>query len=393
MTRLMIFVVILVVMAVVAIQNQEATALTILGSQQTPEIPFGLLLVGAFGAGSILTLFLYGLVGINQPPESKYRPMGRRVPYPDSPGSTDLPPSGPPTDTAAAPYATVGQSYGSSGAFVSEPTPQESGAPPQSNYQNSYQSDSQRSYSAAPSDTVSTSAFAPPIASEPSAEAYSETAVSDPKPEKKKSRFNPLNRQPKPAVEKKIGDDWGELRTAEHINSWDTDEVRRASGAAETDGRRGLFDFIGVGAAINGAASGPRSADSLTEDIAAGWHEPDGSYAYEESAYTGVGPYRDDLDSGWEQGYGGEDTASSAGASQRKIYSDGIYSDGDYSDSGYSEGPYEEGPYEALSEEDVEEGVYEADYRVIVPPSKPLDEVPLDQPTDEPNDGSKEPYT
>lgn len=63
------------------------------------------------------------------------------------------------------------------------------------------------------------------------------------------------------------------------------------------------------------------------------------------------------------------------------MYNDGLYGDeyGDpsgesaYSDSALAEGP--EPDYDVGYEEGFEEeGVYEADYRVIVPPSKPLDD-------------------
>jgi len=416
MTRLMIFVVVLIVMAVLAIQNQETTALTILGNQQTPEIPFGLLLVGAFSIGAVLTLLLYGLVGMHRPPksteQSKYRPMGRRVPYPDSPGSRDLPPSGPPTDAVSTPYETAGstsyktagstsQGSSSSTAFVSEPASSPSAATPT---QNSYrtpgvQGSAPYSSTSEPSN-VSQSAFSPPIFSEGAAKDAPDSAVGSPTPEKKKSRFNPLNRQAtqKPKVEKRVGDNWGELRTAEHINSWEADEVRRASGNAKPNEKRGLLDLIGIGgASANGATAkgAQQPAEQLADDIAAGWNEPIGEYPYEEGAYAG-GPYRDELDSGWEQGYRTEDTAS---GSQRRVYHDGIYSDGDYPEGPYGEAYAEEayaGPYEEPDEsgEGPEEGVYEADYRVIVPPSRPLeegilDEGPMDRraPEDEPVEG------
>ena len=91
------------------------------------------MLVSGAALGSSLRWVLYGLVGLRRPPESKYRPMGQRVPYPNSPGSTTLPSSGPayqPAETT--PYST------SSTAFVSEPgTPQEppASSPPDSSSQ------------------------------------------------------------------------------------------------------------------------------------------------------------------------------------------------------------------------------------------------------------------
>ncbi|MFK8184114.1 MAG: hypothetical protein AB8B99_12130 [Phormidesmis sp.] len=445
MTRLMIFAVIVIVMAVLAIQNQDATALTILGSRQTPAMPFGLLLVGAFSAGTLLTIFLYGLVGLQRPPESKYRPMGRRVPYPDSPGSTNLPPSGPSTNTASSPYATAGQSYGSTSAFVSEPSPQSTSpqstppqdTPPQgTSFQNSsvqpqdsssQSSSSQSSYhapntspsaasAAASSSYVETNrtnsnASTPPIFPDTPASPSTPSVVDTPEPEKKKNRFQSLSdslsdslgdigkkinqsvaSQP-PTQEKRIGDDWGELRTAEHINSWDADEVRSASGLTQPTAKRGLLDFIGVGTANPGAPS----ADRLTDDIATGWDGTPGDASYEDGAYGSRpyddrayenGPYEEGLDRGWEQDYGSE-ANNGAKQPQRRVYRDGIYSDGDYQEGPYEQGayeqqPYEEGPYAPPYEEEGPyetadeigpEGVYEADYRVIEPPSKPLEEI------------------
>ena len=470
MTRLMIAVVIAIVMAVLAIQNQEATALTILGARQTPEIPFGLLLVGAFSIGALLTLFLYGIVGLQRPPESKYKPMGRRVPYPESPNSATIPPSGPATESAS-PYATATQSYSSSTAFVSDSPPQDTSSSSQtgssrtgsaqtgssqSSYQgvsrpsssqenSSWNSGSQnsgsqnsgsqnsssqnshsqsnysdRSGSASPNASSSDaslssgvqSSYTPPVfpdvaanvAANPAPSSVVDAPKAEPRVEttveKKKSRFNPLGRKPKspPVEERRVGDDWGELRTAEHLNSWEAEEVRRASGVAKPeDGRRGFLDFIGVGT----SASTPPAAERLTDDIATGWDE--GRYAYGDRYAEGSRVYEDDLDSGWEQdyapegyipegyipegyipegyipkGYAQERTSAEAGAdftagnaygasadSQRRVYRDGLYSDN------YSEGPYDEGPYEAIEDEEV----YEADYRVIVPPSKSLEEI------------------
>ncbi|MEM6448945.1 MAG: hypothetical protein AAF703_01390 [Cyanobacteria bacterium P01_D01_bin.105] len=429
MTRLMIFAVIVMVMATVAIQNQETTVLTILGAQQTPEIPFGLLLVGAFGAGALLTIFLYSIVGSRRPPERKYRPMGRRVPYPDNPATSTNPPTSPTSAEASPAYAATNSAYGSSTAFVNEPSPQDSvrsGDNPRSTAAGSTVNTPVDSSihipanpSANPNSSINQGAFAPPIFSNAETSPSPTSRIDKPESEKKKRRFTafgrsltgrPLDRAsenaPKKEEEKRIGDDWGELRTAEHINSWDTDEVRRASGASAPgasapEARRKFLDFIGIGASATTPAAGRGTQDSqvtrqLTDDIAAGWDETsgDGGYSYENSPYES-GTYEDSLDSGWEQGYaqGSADYGPTEG--QRRVYRDGIYSDERYSDGRYSNGnysgseygddypegpyeqtPYEQPPYETEDSSPEEDGVYEADYRVIVPPFKPLEEIP-----------------
>ncbi len=119
MPRLIVLLLIILVMAALAIQNSTAFPLVVLGSYTTPAIPLGLMLVGAVVLGSLITLILYGLIGLRRPPESKYRPIGSRVPYPASPGSTDLPPSGPAHQPPAATYSAPAPST----AFVSEPSP------------------------------------------------------------------------------------------------------------------------------------------------------------------------------------------------------------------------------------------------------------------------------
>ena len=398
MTRLMILAVIVVVMGTVVVQNQSGVALTILGAQQTAEIPFGLLLVIAFSVGALLTIFLYGLVGLHRPSVSKYQPMGRRVPYPDSPSSPNLPNSGPstgPTSSVAPPYATASQGYSkSSTAFVSEPATTDTAASAQDSYgtvsdtNSSYRS---QTYNMPAASTGADSLSNPSDVRSSSASSTPSTVVDISESEKKKSRFGIGRKsEPEPEADKLVGDDWGELRTAEHLNSWNAGEVRRASGISDAGGKRGLLDFMGIGSSAK-----PRSADQLTEDIAAGWSESASGYAgaggYTSDEYAGA--YGDEyasgyapeysepdaLDSGWDHAYSQPtDQRTDAGdvAAGATDYSSRVYQDGIYSDR-YDEGPYESDEmYEEGPEEGPEEGVFEADYRVIVPPSKPLDEVP-----------------
>ncbi len=371
MPRIILLLLILAALAILAVQNLSTpVSLVILGSSRTLEIPFGLLLVGTLCLGALITLILYGLVGLQRPPESKYRPLGRRVPYPESPGGT--PTSGAPYSPAS-PY---GSSPGSSGsiprssstAFVSEPkVPQDSTSPENNPIRDSY--------TQAPYSTVASNYSEPLPSPEPPF-----TVRKPPfffrgdKTEKKKGK------RPDPLEDRRIGDDWGERRTAEHLNSWDVgSSADQTSGAAGQ--KRGFFDFIGVG-------SPPPNTERLTEDIAAGWDE-NSDYAanydrpndYRAGADYG---YDEDLDSGWEN-FEGYDNSQPSGnrpnnrfegpidrpldSRDKRVYRDGIYGerDGDRRDESYRDESYRDEGYED------EDDVYEADYRVIVPPSKPLD--------------------
>ncbi len=323
MIRIIVLLLILAALVILAVQNLSIpVALVILGGR-TGAIPFGLLLVGAVGIGALISLILYGLVGLRRSPESKYRPLGRRVPYPESPGDTTLPSSSPPYQ----PQAT----YGSSSAFVSEPpmTPQDS-AP----------SSPATDYSGAPQDP----AYRP--AAEP------QPTVGQPPAEKKK---NPPYRE---TDSDRSGDDWG-LRTAAQRDSWDTEGGEAAAGNGQ---QRSLFDFMRPG-------RGGDNTDQLTDDIAAGWDE-----AASRSQYPADGDSRYDtgydngLDRGWER-FDSYDEAPPPvdPAYERRVYQDGLYGTDEFFDEGaYSDQnrPGETGP----------DGVYEADYRVIVPPSQPLDD-------------------
>ncbi len=337
MPRLIILLLTLAALAILAVQNLSIpVSLVILGSARTPQIPFGLLLLGAVCIGALITLILYGLVGLRRPPESKYRPMGRRVPYPESPGSTTLPDSGPPYSSpgaAASPYSTAS----SSTAFVSEPAPAQEPprdsayAAPSSSYQYS------SSYGdSPPSPEPPFNVEQPPFTAGQTVgqmEGQMEGRV-----EKKKSRFS---RQEDPVESRRIGDDWGELNTAKHRNTWDTEgEGDRESGIAGA--KQGFFDFIGIGNSPDRSSSRSGTARASDRDI-------------------------DDLDSGWENYEGYENSAPPSAAIGKRVYSDGLYGD----DIGPN-GPYEDEGYENEGYED--DSVYEADYRVIEPPSQSLDD-------------------
>jgi hypothetical protein len=350
MPRLIILLLILAALAVLAVQNfSSAIALVILGGQ-TPEIPLGLLLVGAVGIGALITLILYGLVGAQRPPESKYRPMGSRVPYPDSPGSTTLPRSSPAYEPSRSSY---------SSAFVAEPKLSDSAedAPP----------------NRPPSRPPETSTRPPQgLFSRPVAEPVSAMPGA-----------NPASRLYEPAT-RSGGDDWGDARTAEQRNRWDGEDdtsynrFASRSGSQPVGQKRGLFDFMRAGSA-------QASPDRLADDIATGWNEAvaDNRPGYNSAGY-GSEDYRsdgyrsdsyrsdgyalgdDDLDRGWDSDGGAfqGNRPMPPGSGAKRVYSDqgGLYG------SDPRNGPNV--PYP----EDDPGTVYEADYRVIVPPSRPLDD-------------------
>ncbi len=450
MPRLITLLLILASLAVLAMQNLKTALPLVILSSETAAIPVGILLVSAICTGALITLILYGLVGLGRPPESKYRPMGRRVPYPDSPGSTTLPPSGPATGS-------TGPSYGSgASAFVSDPpkdtvvkTPAAPASAPSVNAPTV--TDSPIKGSTPKADTASSGAgtqgskgkntkanksggFRSHFGSRaPSAPIPENSPASTPRTNideapgvKKKTKRKDKKRQ-EDTVNRKIGDDWGDLRTPEHRNSWEiSEEERRQLGQP-----RGLFDFMKPGSTAR------ENAGRLASDIAAGWSGRKGaqtspqpnaasyqegyqdsynSYDQGDEDSYGRGPsyvdsrdgnypssgyqsgyqsegYRpadyDDLDQGWENFDDYVEPPTNNVETERRVYGDSLYGedsrDGGYGEdtyreAGYREGDYKEGDYreERFPEDGPNEigpdGVYEADYRVIVPPSKPLDD-------------------
>lgn len=397
MTQLIPLLLILASLTVLAVQNRSISLPLVILSSETPAIPVGLLLVVAVCLGALITLILYGLMGLIRPPESKYRPIGRRVPYPDDPGSTLS--SGPtgassPSDTV---YNPADAAYSSSSsAFVSDPAPPTAPNSPSNPTQDIWM----------------------PSASEPSAQPRS-TINEAPHVKKKTKRTSDNPKKAK--TDRKIGNDWGDYRTAEHRNSWDLSEESNTAATGSHAGQpRGLFDFIRPGSQAHASAS------RLASDIAAGWTghpreqtyqtsgQPDydsdygGGYGGDENrdydsgydldgygrsgnyADTGLPrgpahPRYDDLDQGWENFDHYDTPPLPSDLDERKrVYGDSLYGhdnrEGVYDERAYPEDDFPEGPYpeDDFPEEPLNEmgpdGVYEADYRVIVPPSKPLDD-------------------
>ncbi|MGB7085922.1 MAG: hypothetical protein WBD47_10235, partial [Phormidesmis sp.] len=185
------------------------------------------------------------------------------------------------------------------------------------------------------------------------------------------------NRRSEPLGDRKVGDDWGDLRTTEHLNSWDEDAGSDPRDRNDPSQKRGLFDFILP-------AKPPRhSADRLADDIAAGWEEnastsaarADYASGYDDG-YDRSSDRYDELDQGWED-FDREGAPPTDRAGERRTYGESLYG---YDD----EGPYpDELVYETGQVGEIgPDGVYEADYRVIEPPSKPLDE-PLEDEREE----------
>lgn len=365
MFRFIVLLLISAVLAVVTVQNLATPMALVILSGKTPAVPFGLLLLGATGSGAIVTLILYGLVGLYRPPESKYRPMGRRVPYPDEPesGFSDSEPAFGSGGGANIPTPTYG---GSASTFVSEPAPsaypqaypQAPAQPPQDTLRDPIPPQAAGTPSPTPRSTVMEA---------------SPAQISSPSTEKKKSKpafflSNPLNNRKKnpkndPPAPPAIGDNWGELRSAAQRNSWEEEFE------GKNDQKQGLFDFIRTGVTGNSAR-----------------REQPPAYGYEND---------DDLDRGWENFDNYDDPPPLHGGTgeeryETRVYRDGLYDD-DYEDSAYEDGSYDgrsydDEPYDdqdSLADLDSDQaslnkigpdGVYEADYRVIVPPARPLED-------------------
>ena len=179
MPRLIILLLTLTSLAILTVQNlgvEKAVALVILG-RPIAAIPLGLLLLAAIGLGALTTLLMYGLIGLRRPAESKYRPMGTRVPYPE-PGSTSTY-DGPSTSSSAGSTydgSATSKQYGSgNSAFVTEPPADRAGAAP-------------RSFVSSPPDspssgtTPSSSVYSPFSRSENRADAADQTAAKKKRP-------------------------------------------------------------------------------------------------------------------------------------------------------------------------------------------------------------------
>ena len=453
MPRLIILLLTSAALTTLALQNlgeESAVPVVIAGQTLVEGMPLGLLLLLSVAVGSLLTLILYGLVGLIKPAESKYRPMGRRVPYPSDsssgPSSSTSGPSGSPTPQDSAPNRYAGSS---SSAFVSEPSSRLSSSPPpadskpdsrpdsqpvdapgsgaepapfimppedtppdtggvRSHYQGSYSAQdydpaypsdvyaqSGHAQSGPRSDAQRESSYREYSDSEYSDADYSESEYLDPSfsasqpPDasrlertnskqtkrrfieepiagiksvfgKKKDQDNSEEIENRP-----IGDDWGELRTTAQRNSWN---LEKEDPLSLEEGAKNLFQFgRNVGA----------NASRLAEDIASGWNEQsasnraystdDGYSQYPESQYLETDS---DLDSGWQAA---DDYRESPrySAADKRTYGESLYGsasdglDGAYPADDFDDGLDEVGP----------DDVYEADYRVIEPPTKSLSEI------------------
>ncbi|MEL6158466.1 MAG: hypothetical protein AAGJ95_15300 [Cyanobacteria bacterium J06554_11] len=401
MPRLIILLLTLIALAILALQNLATSVSLVVLSSTLPDLPLGILLVCAVGIGALLTLIMYGLVSLRRPPESKYRPMGRRVPYPDSPGSSTLPPSGPtykPEDSSVSEGG-----YGStSSAFVTEPaapaTPEQDPAPApipprdtptQDSYvQDSYSQDysfrdaySQDSYS---QDSYSRETYQSDVysdRSESTSPNYGGAPTSNisqgvgvrgnaegdrtgfPKQPlaglksvfgKKKDR----NDDEPTVTDRPIGDDWGDLRTTAQRNSWEVIEGQRSN---LEEGARELLRF--------GRDVGTQ-AGRLAEDIASGWNRNDGREGTATEDYPAEGYdayYEDDSYYTGNRPEGYEEVPGAA----KRTYGESLY-DGPNARDVHSDATYPDHEADEMRDEIGPDGVYEADFRVIEPPSKPL---------------------
>ncbi|MEO0646852.1 MAG: hypothetical protein AAFZ17_11935 [Cyanobacteria bacterium J06650_10] len=471
MPRLIVLLLVSAALTTLTLQNRgedSAVPLVVAGQTVIESMPLGLLLLLSVAAGSLLTLVLYGLVGIGKPPENKYRPMGRRVPYPDAPGGSSSVPSTPEPGAGFTPQDSATSSYGSSSAFVSEPTsgasnprspsrtvgqpsepasapdtnpqpfitPPPQDTPPSSSPTDQYQDQYQDGYSAPDDDfaeppnsyfrsdsrsgfSSSDSSRSDPSHSDPSHSdpSYSEPLYSDSsyldseysetrptRSDRSNSSKNRFIQQPiaglKSVFGKKkdrdetadvanrpVGEDWGELRTTEQRNSWNVDKETSIN---LEEGAKSLFRFgRDVGA----------NASRLAEDIAGGWND---RRSDERATGHNGRPYEQYSADHYADSY------SDAGGLDQGWQSPDDYPDGSYPDGGYPDGDREPSAYDvadkrtygdslygsssadldgAYPADDFDDGlddvgpddVYEADYRVIEPPKKPLSEI---EPTD-----------
>ena len=400
-------------LAVLAVQNMATTIPVVILGQSMAEMSLGILLLVAIAIGALLTLILYGLISLGRSSESKYRPMGRRVPYPEGPSSSNLPSSGPSSGIGNASSFAADSSRSS--AFVSEPV--DSSVSVSANAPTSSPDPVERPVSTPPSESSSAStkdSFGGSLRSTVSRGSDRRTdsdpfisTVSSAEPQRTpkrearkgfpkqpiaglKSVFSKKkDRQQPPPIEPRaddrtdfgtepgtVGDDWGNIRTASQRDDWDISEDNQSP---VEKGARNLFR---IGRDVG------TQAGQIADDIASGWgsdpnSNPNNNQNYDANApvnrdysadpyyaddtyYTGnrsdgydaTGP--DGLEQGW-QAFDSYDNPPSPAAAKH-TYGDSLYDDGLDGDD-YDDRPSEIGP----------DGVYDADFRVITPPSKPLD--------------------
>jgi len=205
----------------------------------------------------------------------------------------------------------------------------------------------------------------------------------------------------KTADDRSIGDDWGERRTTEQINDWESAKpsvveegvgnlFRLGKSAGTNVGR--IADDIASGWNNSNAANRPPAPQSEQYYADSGHSEP----GYADSGYSESGayrpqPYEDELDRGWENFDDGYDnlppnpSAGSVPTEGKRTYGDSLYGDDPYRRETTAADDYDRDYIDTsqVADEIGPDGVYEADYRVIVPPSKPLDEPPLDETEDD----------
>ena len=394
MPRLIILLLTLASLTILTVQNlgaEKAVPLVVLG-EPIATIPLGLLLLAAVGVGALMTLVLYGLVGVRRSQTSKYKPMGSRVPSPDdrtspTPGSAPAPAtsttgpqygreSGSSAFVAPAPVDRADTSAAgtfSAGSSSSNPSP----ADPQSGSFVSPPVDSPVGSPEASSSSTASNIYSPFSRSESSGNPTSQAAADEKKkPSRRVESPNPNSRVNDDRTRYRAGEEWGERRTAVQRNSWDVGEDSSASRYDEprydeSAGQGGLFGLVkglGTGLGIGSALGTSRDAAQINEEIESGWQEPatyDARYAREgDGGFVDEHPDDERLDRGWERFDDSRDDYQQN--YQRKVYGDDLY--------GVEEPAYDREPFDEETEELDSDHVYEADYRVIVPPSRSLEE-------------------
>ena len=340
MTQLIVFAAVVVILVILAIQNMTPLISLVLLGSTTITLPLALWLLVAIATGSILTMVIYRLAGSAS--SRSYRPLGQRV--------SMEPPSAERVSLRTDSYAD------SRPRGRSEPRTSQSSAKPRSSQP-----------FVAPSET-------------PRA----------PKPPQNAQGGETTQSTPASASKNAYDTDWESFKAPQQWNDWGERPDPKTVASEKSSQASQKTGFFGL-------KRPPYSADASVSDIESGWED----YRETVPPVRGGSAVDDNLDEiveGWDDEYGGDprndyrrESRSRTQGPSREGYSgdDSSYDRQDYRENRYDEPPSRP-PRNDFSDDSVSDsifdsddddlgpaqvgpdGVYEADYRVIIPPYQPL---------------------
>lgn len=350
MTQLIVFIAVVILLVLLAIQNMAPPITLVLLGSSTLTLPLAVWLLVAIATGAILTLVIYGIAGASA--ARPYRPLGQRIRMepPSAPDRTDFVRSDARSSDARS--------------DVRADTARESRPEP-------------RAYRPPPPPRSSQPFVATPEASSPSQSSKTPDIASQSKASKPEASANPYDTNWESFKAPQQWDDWGERPDPKTVVSEKNTQASQ---------KKGLFGF----------KRPPYSADASVNEIESGWDD----YRDESRPARGGSTVDDSLEEiteGWDDDYGGD--YQPPRDDRRRESRDGYRDEFDGDDSPYERQDYRDQRYresvarsaeqnfvddtvsDSIFEGDDDDlgpaqvgpdGVYEADYRVIIPPYQPL---------------------